>query len=60
MTETAVPAAEIVPAGAPELTWENIVENHSARVYRLAYHLTGDERALGELSALAVSLGLDS
>ncbi|SEJ33983.1 RNA polymerase sigma factor SigE [Demequina mangrovi] len=50
MTETAVPAETITPADAPELTWESIVANHSARVYRLAYHLTGNQHDAEDLT----------
>ncbi|WP_062302020.1 RNA polymerase sigma factor SigE [Demequina subtropica] len=50
MTETAVPAETIAPAAAPELTWESIVAQHSARVYRLAYHLTGNQHDAEDLT----------
>jgi len=44
---TNVPAASrasetVVRSSPPELTWEGIVRDHSARVYRLALHLTGN------------------
>jgi RNA polymerase sigma factor (sigma-70 family) len=40
MTDTLQPAADAVPWEPP--SWEAIVEEHSARVYRLAYRLTGN------------------
>lgn len=39
-------AAETTP---PELTWERIVEEHSGRVFRLAYHLTGNRHDAEDL-----------
>lgn len=39
-TKTVVP--DEVPAGWQPPTWEEIVTEHSARVYRLAYRLTGN------------------
>jgi RNA polymerase sigma-70 factor (ECF subfamily) len=39
---SAVPPAVAAPEWAPP-TWEEIVRTHSARVYRLAYRLTGDQ-----------------
>jgi len=52
MTSTAIastaPAVEQqLPA---DLTWEKIVENHSARIYRLAYHLTGNQHDAEDLT----------
>ncbi len=40
MTDTLQPAAPVAPWEPP--SWEAIVEEHSARVYRLAYRLTGN------------------
>ena len=37
------------PAGCPP-TWEEIVEQHSARVYRLAYRLTGNSHDAEDLT----------
>ena len=39
---SAVPPVVAAPEWAPP-TWEEIVRTHSARVYRLAYRLTGDQ-----------------
>jgi RNA polymerase sigma-70 factor (ECF subfamily) len=41
--------ATFVPA-APNLTWEGIVRDHSARVYRLALHLTGNPHDAEDLT----------
>jgi RNA polymerase sigma-70 factor (ECF subfamily) len=35
---------------APDLTWEGIVRDHSARVYRLALHLTGNPHDAEDLT----------
>jgi|SRR5690554_344709 len=44
--EAAPFTAETTP---PELTWERIVEEHSGRVFRLAYHLTGNRHDAEDL-----------
>jgi RNA polymerase sigma factor (sigma-70 family) len=36
--------------GAPDLTWEAIVRDHSVRVYRLALHLTGNPHDAEDLT----------
>lgn len=41
--------ATFAPA-APDLTWEGIVRDHSARVYRLALHLTGNPHDAEDLT----------
>jgi RNA polymerase sigma factor (sigma-70 family) len=43
------PAAERAPGEAPP-TWEAIVAEHSARVYRLAYRLTGNQHDAEDLT----------
>ena len=42
-------AATFAPT-APDLTWEGIVRDHSARVYRLALHLTGNPHDAEDLT----------
>ena len=41
-TRSRVRVAEQAPPGWQPPTWEEIVTEHSARVYRLAYRLTGN------------------
>jgi RNA polymerase sigma factor (sigma-70 family) len=40
----------ILAPTAPDLTWEGIVRDHSARVYRLALHLTGNPHDAEDLT----------
>ena len=44
--ETEAPSERL----APDLTWEGIVRDHSARVYRLALHLTGNPHEAEDLT----------
>src|SRR5690606_1583919 len=46
------PAADVVPAEAAWTppTWEQVVPEHSARVYRLAYRLTGNRQDAEDLT----------
>jgi RNA polymerase sigma factor (sigma-70 family) len=45
------PASDtVVRPSHPELTWEGIVRAHSARVYRLALHLTGNPHDAEDLT----------
>ena len=37
-------------AAADDLTWQSIVEHHASRVYRLAYHLTGNQHDAEDLT----------
>ncbi|WP_061963914.1 RNA polymerase sigma factor SigE [Demequina aurantiaca] len=48
--DTVVSSVTDAPELAPELTWERIVEEHSGRVYRLAYHLTGNQHDAEDLT----------
>ncbi len=44
------PVPDEVPAGWEPPTWEQIVTEHSARVYRLAYRLTGNAHDAEDLT----------
>jgi RNA polymerase sigma factor (sigma-70 family) len=48
--ENVVIVDEVVSVDAPDLTWEGIVRDHSARVYRLALHLTGNPHDAEDLT----------
>src|SRR6201992_2707891 len=51
--EMAVDEAQRRPAPAPEWTvpsWDDVVRTHSARVYRLAYRLTGNPHDAEDLT----------
>src|SRR6201995_4613970 len=51
--ESVVDEAEPRPAPAPEWTvpsWDDVVRTHSARVYRLAYRLTGNPHDAEDLT----------
>ena len=43
-------SSEKKATGRPTLTWEQIVEDHSARVFRLAYRLTGNAHDAEDLT----------
>ncbi len=45
----AVPQAPAIPAWTPP-SWEEIVREHSARIYRLAYRLTGNQHDAEDLT----------
>ena len=51
-TTSAVTASSVDPkASTPDdLTWQSIVEKHASRVYRLAYHLTGNQHDAEDLT----------
>ena len=53
MSTTSTGTASTVDAIATtpdDLTWQSIVENHASRVYRLAYHLTGNQHDAEDLT----------
>src|SRR5450756_1197823 len=53
MCTTSTSTASIVDAIATtpdDLTWQSIVEKHASRVYRLAYHLTGNQHDAEDLT----------
>ena len=51
-TTSAVTASSVDPATTTpdDLTWQSIVEKHASRVYRLAYHLTGNQHDAEDLT----------
>jgi len=53
MSTTSTGTASIVDATTTtpdDLTWQSIVEKHASRVYRLAYHLTGNQHDAEDLT----------
>jgi RNA polymerase sigma factor (sigma-70 family) len=53
MSTTSTGTASTVDAIATtpdDLTWQSIVEKHASRVYRLAYHLTGNQHDAEDLT----------
>lgn len=47
VTASSVDATTTTP---DDLTWQSIVEKHASRVYRLAYHLTGNQHDAEDLT----------
>jgi RNA polymerase sigma-70 factor (ECF subfamily) len=51
MTSTGTASTVDAVATTPDdLTWQSIVEKHASRVYRLAYHLTGNQHDAEDLT----------
>jgi len=51
MTSTGTASTVDAIATTPDdLTWQSIVEKHASRVYRLAYHLTGNQHDAEDLT----------